>query len=753
MKPKQKNRIYGNIFLSLTLTVVLTIFILSAILYTNFEQIALSLIYNSSSDNLSQVSYSVDFMTKTAKSLAQQIYHDPKIADLILFSPGLSEENAALEQLDNYRYTSTLYINSIYVYSKKADALYVSHPSSSSVEQDVKSFYDRQIVDILDSIGSYRRFEIIPRSVPLPPAAKGTARQTNNYTFLYYESVTGNTPDGAIVLNISEDWLHETMNSLNSNPVQSTFVIDGKGVLLTSDKTDGMLTDISKEAYIGKILASNAGKGYIVDDVRGVKSLVTYVTLESSGWKFIMVTPYGNVVGQIKKMQYYTVLAGFIILFAGLLASLLLARRIYKPIDKVLERLNSLNREKMESLNAMKQDYLRNLLHANTECDPGSVKTQFNALGIGLNPEAGFVLLIFRIDRFSDFSNKYNIADRRLFKYSIGSMASAICARYFANEAVDAGDDHIAVIMNAGADSAADLEKSLDAAAAEVLKAVSGELAITLSATIGSAAIPAAEIPGAYGEAMECSNCRLFMGRGCIIHAGNMQKNRAVEYAYPIGKEELLVNKLMLGKTKEMGELYVEIIHGAMEHSYAAFNIALLRLISTVSAAIIKLGKSNDVALNFSSEAFLKGLSRLETIGEVDEEFLRLFHAVTSGLDDKRKSKHDELLHAINAIIGDEYADPNLCLNSIAGKMDMSPVYLGRLFKSLTNESIGDHINSYRMEVVKSLLEKTNLSVGEIADRVGMLNKPHIYTLFKQEYGLTPNEYRKACGKQELSDG
>lgn len=751
MNSGKRSRIYGNIFLSLTVTVVLTIFILSAILYANFEQIALSLLYNTSKDNLSQVSYSVTFMTKAANSLAQQIYHDPKIANLMLFSPRTSDENEALQQMDNYRYTSTLYITSICVYSRKTGKIYQSNPLSSSVEQEPESFYDKQIVGILNDVTSYKRWEVIPRIVPLPAGAKGTASDTYNYTFLYYESVTGNKPDGAVILNISAGWLQETMNTLNSNPVQSTFIINGAGTLMTNDKTDSMLTDISKESYIRRILASNTESGYIIDNVRGVRSLVTYVSLDSPAWKFIMVTPYSSIVGQIRRLQDYTLLAGLAILVAGLLASFIIARRIYKPIDRVLERLNSLSREKAESMTALKQDYLRNLLQGKTACDADSVRQQFNKLDIRLDPAAGMLPVLLRIDRFSDFCNKYNVAERGLIKFSIGKAASEICSAHCPNEAVDAGEDYIALLLGSEGGTGDGARGTLEAIIAGIRERAEKEFAVSLSAAVGSAG-SSEDLPRLFGEAAECSNYRLFRGRGCTIYAKDMPQGREGEFVYPIAREELLVNKLMLGKTQEVKEIYGEIIGGAADHSYPAYSMALLRLYSTLSAAIVKLEKSNDLPLNFNSEVFLKELNRLETIGEVNEKFRGLFDTVSGSLDDKRNAKRDDMLNAIDAVICERYADPNLCLNAIADLMGMSPVYLGRLFKALTNKSVGDHITSHRMEVAKGLLEKTNLSVGEIAGRIGILNKSHIYTLFRQEYGVTPSEYRRSCGKQDLPD-
>ncbi|NMM65209.1 helix-turn-helix transcriptional regulator [Clostridium sp. P21] len=44
-------------------------------------------------------------------------------------------------------------------------------------------------------------------------------------------------------------------------------------------------------------------------------------------------------------------------------------------------------------------------------------------------------------------------------------------------------------------------------------------------------------------------------------------------------------------------------------------------------------------------------------------------------------------------------------------------------------------------------LSKTNLSVQEIIEKVGYSGSSHFYHIFKKNFTLTPNEYRKQVQK------
>jgi len=61
-----------------------------------------------------------------------------------------------------------------------------------------------------------------------------------------------------------------------------------------------------------------------------------------------------------------------------------------------------------------------------------------------------------------------------------------------------------------------------------------------------------------------------------------------------------------------------------------------------------------------------------------------MFNIIFLKIENKRIFKNDDLINRITDIIKLEYKDTNLCLNSIADSVNMSSVYLSRLFKKNT---------------------------------------------------------------------
>jgi LacI family transcriptional regulator len=72
----------------------------------------------------------------------------------------------------------------------------------------------------------------------------------------------------------------------------------------------------------------------------------------------------------------------------------------------------------------------------------------------------------------------------------------------------------------------------------------------------------------------------------------------------------------------------------------------------------------------------------------------------------------------------------------------MSRTLLERKFKQLIGHSPHEHIQRVRMERVKALLVTTELSVGAIAERVGVEHPEYLSVAFRRVSGLSPREYR-----------
>jgi AraC family transcriptional regulator len=95
-----------------------------------------------------------------------------------------------------------------------------------------------------------------------------------------------------------------------------------------------------------------------------------------------------------------------------------------------------------------------------------------------------------------------------------------------------------------------------------------------------------------------------------------------------------------------------------------------------------------------------------------------------------------------------EYVEENLAedlsLAELAAIVPMSEFHFARLFKAAMGETPYRYITQRRIERAKVLLSVTQLSVAEIAYRVGFANQSHFTAQFRKLVGTTPKHYRES---------
>lgn len=85
----------------------------------------------------------------------------------------------------------------------------------------------------------------------------------------------------------------------------------------------------------------------------------------------------------------------------------------------------------------------------------------------------------------------------------------------------------------------------------------------------------------------------------------------------------------------------------------------------------------------------------------------------------------------------------SLSVERVAHAVNLSPSHFSRLFRSTTGFSPHEYIMLHRIDEAKALLQSTNLSVKEIAFRVGYHSEVNFITAFTDKTGTSPTQFRK----------
>lgn len=114
-----------------------------------------------------------------------------------------------------------------------------------------------------------------------------------------------------------------------------------------------------------------------------------------------------------------------------------------------------------------------------------------------------------------------------------------------------------------------------------------------------------------------------------------------------------------------------------------------------------------------------------------------------------KETEVSPLVRRCRQMIREQYADPDLTLESCAQLLQVSPVYLSRIVKQELGATFVSLVTGTRMRKAVQLLSATDLSILEIAEKVGYETQHYFSTAFKKAMGVSPNQYRKGAGAGE----
>lgn len=743
---ERKNKLYVKLLMMMTFSIILTIVIISAILYKNYEKFGLSMIHNYESEKLCQTSYSATYMKESANRLVMQLYVDRDIVKL-MYNPTLDmlEVKASLDKLISYSATES-FIHSIYIYNGKNNS-FLTTLSTEGISNS-NNFYDQEIVHILNNYDQYNILYPIPRKVPVPLMPIDEEHYSGVYTFIYYDTPKLNQPlESAIIVNVSEEWLRDMIKSMDINTVGEIFIINNQGQVVTGNHTYTMLADISDKDYINKVLDTTSDTGYFIEKIEGEKSVINYNTSKILGWKLISVTPYENMTQKINRMKHVTLLACLFILVLGIICSILMSHRLWKPIKNILNKMKTLEKQKRDSFNILKNRMLKAILKNDNSIIIENLENKFKEFKIQLKPELPTVIILLKIDHFANIKDKHNYKDREVLKFAIMNIASEICTDKYDHECIDMDADHVILVMNVYEHQRENLVISIKQLVKDVQSAMLQYFDVSLSAIISPIADDISYLYDTYNTTIKYSQYRFYFGHRCILYAEDMQKLEANDYEYPHKKEQQMVDAIMLGKLQNAIQLYEEIINEALNYSYYSMYQTLSRISLAISTVFDRIEKNYKGTLNFNFNISMVEMNNLETIEEVNKKFVGFFEEAIKGMLENKNSKHDQLIESIIEMIEKGYKDINLSVNTIADQLNITPNYLNRIFKKHTSVSVSQYINEIRIENIKIILETTARPINEIAEECGFANTSYFYTLFKKAYGITANEYRMKMKK------
>src|SRR4051794_30112411 len=102
------------------------------------------------------------------------------------------------------------------------------------------------------------------------------------------------------------------------------------------------------------------------------------------------------------------------------------------------------------------------------------------------------------------------------------------------------------------------------------------------------------------------------------------------------------------------------------------------------------------------------------------------------------------------AIVDEEYSS-DLSLDDIARRVASSRRQLQRAYAEIGNTTFREHLTGVRMEKAALLLHQRDLTVREVARRVGYRQPAQFAKAFRRHHGVAPSDFRTIASNGHLS--
>lgn len=112
-------------------------------------------------------------------------------------------------------------------------------------------------------------------------------------------------------------------------------------------------------------------------------------------------------------------------------------------------------------------------------------------------------------------------------------------------------------------------------------------------------------------------------------------------------------------------------------------------------------------------------------------------------IDTNNKKIDRKFINEFTAIVEKNIDNEHFSVDELCKQAGISRMQLYRKIKALLGVNVNEYILKVRLQKAQYLLLNENLSIGEVADRVGFSSQAYFSTVFKSKTGVTPKEFKE----------
>lgn len=754
-----RNLVFIKLLLSF-LCILLIPVVIGALLYKTMEQ---ALINNANSSNqalLEQVRLSIDSRINEVDQLAVQVGLNPTLQLLLFNEPNIDEYTyiELIKGLKRYRNLSP-FVDDYYVYLKES-----GHVVTTSIKTDSFNFYNyihnyllRDEGQIVQMLSRYHLKTYLP-SEPIQYSLK----QRNMITFVKSLPI-GESVDikGSIVIMIDESEILGLLRKTDERNSDLYILNEQQEVLSTtaadSEVIDGILPRLT-DLY-----------GDFLIDIGGKSMMVSFTKSSQNNWTYISILPTEVVLSKVKETKSLALLFLLVCVIAGITGSYYLAYKNYNPVRELIhairkgknmpdtdiqnefafiknELMISIDEEKnmrrllSQQAPVIKSDFISRMIKGYVDTRT-LTDEDFDFMGVQFANDC-FGVIVVQIDDCRQFIQEDTEREWTLIRFILINLSNELLKNH--GYAVDMERDRVGILVNLPSSSDQDL-KELNGFLQQLQSHMEDKFRTSVTVAISSLEHGIGGIAEAYGEATMALEHKLLQGHSSVIYYNDIKHAKRHYFYYSMEMESQLINYAKSGDyasiVKTLEQIF-EVNFQTRAISPEMGKCLFFELINTVLKLFNSLNMDETSFFDGESDP-IKYIAKLGTVDKMQERLEQLYEAICKQVEGERTGHSDRLLQKIQDYIKENYASNDLSLGNIAEHCGINPSYLSSFFKKHYGQNLTEYITGLRIKLAKTYLEEGELTVTQIALKVGFANDIGFIRVFKKSEGITPGKYKE----------
>lgn len=545
---------------------------------------------------------------------------------------------------------------------------------------------------------------------------------------------------------------------------------EGRTIVLLNKENQVMIGPRDSEKMWGDVTALDQARRIWRDtDVLEIQyQNERYLLFQSvsgyNGWKYMLLAPAAQLSGMTKPILWMAVLIIAGLLTTDLMAILVFSRRLYLPIDEIdtmvkkgiryvdgtvegtdeddglrdrvqymLTRTEEMNQKLVHEKRDGQQLFLRRVYQGEI-VNPDQKLFEDN--GFDTSGHCGGSYFVMAVKYHAHFTDE---EDKELYLFALDNIASELTARENCLPPVLIGSlMYLTCYIKTDSNESATMK--IQMLAMMIITTVKKYVKRSLNIGISQGFEHLSDIMTGVEESRKALQDAMGAeGEVNFYHSYYHAGENAKGYAAKKRRVQLL-HYIDLGERESCKRELDEYISGISGLYYYMFKLEICKLVSEILNVYGDYGMEPD----YSKVGDIIDFDITKTVNTYDKLKSYLWDYLLEPLFDTictQVKERDMKLQVITYLMDNVERDINL--EECAKHFNYNANYLSRWFKKTIGMTYTDFVTSKKMELCKTLLVDSDISVNELAERFGYSSPQNFIRVFKKYTLMTPGQYRK----------